>query len=410
VAVLAGGTALGQAVLIAVSPLLTRLYSPSDIGRFGVFSAAVGVGAVVACLRYEAAIVSADPEDVAPVTALAMALLVPASILAALAVELGAHAGVLGLAEIGPIGVALLCPTLALAGMANVLRFWFIRQQNLRPVSILVVLQNTARAGAQLALGLGKAAWVGLLLGDAIGRASGVAGLARSALREVRRDPQALTRARMSAVALKYRSFSTYFLVSSLIDVVAISLPVPLMAQAFGADTAGQFSLVQRVTAAPVALIAGTFADAFHGRLAALAREAPAAALSLFWRSFRTLLLVALAPTLVLSLLSRQLFPLVFGAQWSEAGAMASLIGPWLLAQFVVGPLSRAVLVYEGQRLKMIYDILALALVVGAFRSCQAARATAVQTVGVLTVVETAAYAVYFLILVMIIRKSTKAR
>ena len=405
VAVLAGGTALGQAVLIAVSPLLTRLYSPADIGRFGVFSAAVGVGSVIVCLRYEAAIVSAEPEDVAPVAALSTVLLVPASLLAALVVYAGARAGLLGLGELGPIGIAVLCPTLALAGIANVLRYWFIRQQNLRPVSILVVLQNSARAGAQVMLGLGKAGWLGLLLGDAFGRGFGVAGLARRALREVRGDPRAFTRAGMSSAASRYRAFSTYFLVSSLIDVAAMSLPVPLMAQSFGPEAAGQFSLVQRVTAAPIALIAGTFADAFHGRLAAVARETPAAAKSLFWRSFRTLLLVGLAPTLLLSLLSKQLFPLVFGSRWSEAGAMASLIGPWLLAQFVVAPLSRAVLVYEGQRLKMVYDIAALAFVVGAFKICAVVHATAVQTIGALAGVQTAAYGVYFVILVLIIRK-----
>jgi O-antigen/teichoic acid export membrane protein len=408
VALLAGGTALGQAVLIAVTPLLTRLYSPADMGHFGVFSAAVGLCSVFVCLRYEAAIVSAEPQDLAPVTALALTLIVPASILAALGVHVGGRASVLGLDQLGAVGSALVGPTLALAGMANILRYWFIRQQEMRPISALVFVQNAVRAVAQLAFGLSTATSLGLMLGETLGRAAGVGGLARRVVLAVRKDARAFTGLRMRAVAAKYKSFSTYFLVSSFIDVLAISLPIPLMAQGFGADAAGQFALVQRVIAAPLALVAGTFADAFHGRLAALAREQPEAAMPFFWKSFRTLALLAVVPTALFTALSPRLFPLVFGESWRLAGSMAALMGSWTLSAFVVSPLSRVVIVYDGQRMKFIYDVTALALVIGAFKLCVRLHASVLETVGALAVIQTFAFVVYFAILVALLRRRTR--
>ena len=61
VAVLAGGAALGQAITVLVSPILTRLYSPEDFGVFGVYASILGIVTVIASLRYEYAL--PFPED-----------------------------------------------------------------------------------------------------------------------------------------------------------------------------------------------------------------------------------------------------------------------------------------------------------------------------------------------------------
>jgi O-antigen/teichoic acid export membrane protein len=50
------GTALAQLVPIAVSPLLSRLYTPEQFGTFGLFSTIVGLAAVLATGRYELSI------------------------------------------------------------------------------------------------------------------------------------------------------------------------------------------------------------------------------------------------------------------------------------------------------------------------------------------------------------------
>ncbi len=47
VLLLSGGTLVGQLATVLVTPLLTRLYSPADMGLFGLYFSFVSVASVV---------------------------------------------------------------------------------------------------------------------------------------------------------------------------------------------------------------------------------------------------------------------------------------------------------------------------------------------------------------------------
>jgi O-antigen/teichoic acid export membrane protein len=51
VAVLVGGTAVGQAIVVLASPILTRLYTPEDFGVLAVYASLLGILSTVAALR-----------------------------------------------------------------------------------------------------------------------------------------------------------------------------------------------------------------------------------------------------------------------------------------------------------------------------------------------------------------------
>lgn len=75
VAVLAGGTAAGQAIVVLASPIITRLYTPEDFGVLAVYSSLLGILSTVAALRYELAIpLSEKDEDAAALLKIAMFL------------------------------------------------------------------------------------------------------------------------------------------------------------------------------------------------------------------------------------------------------------------------------------------------------------------------------------------------
>src|SRR3990172_1558670 len=68
---LVGGTTLAQGVNAIAAPVLTRIYSPHDFGIAAVFISIVSLLAVIACLRYEYAIVLPErDEDAVNVVAL----------------------------------------------------------------------------------------------------------------------------------------------------------------------------------------------------------------------------------------------------------------------------------------------------------------------------------------------------
>ncbi len=57
VMVVASGSAAAQAITMAFSPIITRLYGPEAYGSMGVFMSIAGVASTVAALSYPIAIV-----------------------------------------------------------------------------------------------------------------------------------------------------------------------------------------------------------------------------------------------------------------------------------------------------------------------------------------------------------------
>ncbi len=51
------GTSIAQAIPIAISPILTRLYTPEDFGVLALYIAIFSIISVIATLRYEFGVV-----------------------------------------------------------------------------------------------------------------------------------------------------------------------------------------------------------------------------------------------------------------------------------------------------------------------------------------------------------------
>ena len=60
---LMSGTTIAQAIPLAISPILTRIYSPSDFGVLAIYSSIMAVIAVIATCRYELAILQPKQND-----------------------------------------------------------------------------------------------------------------------------------------------------------------------------------------------------------------------------------------------------------------------------------------------------------------------------------------------------------
>ena len=54
--ILSGGFLLGQLLILATSPILTRLFTPAEFGVYAVFTALTGIFGNVLSMRYELAV------------------------------------------------------------------------------------------------------------------------------------------------------------------------------------------------------------------------------------------------------------------------------------------------------------------------------------------------------------------
>lgn len=153
--------------------------------------------------------------------------------------------------------------------------------------------------------------------------------------------------------------------------------------------------LVQTLFAGPMTIVGNSVADVFHGRAAALAREAPERVARLFMRTAGVLSGVAIPVGAAVVLLAPSLFPLVFGEQWQTAGYAAAALAPRMVVHMVVGPLSRIVFVYEGQKSKLIFDAVVLTLTIASLAAAKLLDLPFVTALAVLAWADLAAYGLY---------------
>lgn len=407
VTILAGGTAIGQALVVFTLPIVTRLYNPNDLGMFGLFTAYTGVVSVGSSLLYEAAIVSAREEVEAAYLVLISTLLTllttPFAILCLYSLI---TYDLLGFQNLPSITVLWAGISIALSAFFKILRYWFIRQSDFSLVSQSVILQNGTRSMTQLFFGSLNWGWPGLLLGDILGKSAGIARMLTKSLRGLTRRILPLNYTSLKFVLLNQRQFPLYAFPSSVIDVLAANLSIPLLTDLYGIEAAGYYVLSFRVMSLPIGLVGKSFADAFHSKVADYANKEPLAVKGFFFQTARILTLLGLPPAIVLAFIAPSFFGWIFGADWREAGILTSIMIPWALAQFIVSPLSRLVFVLNGQKFKLLYDVSALCVLLLSLYGGATLDAPLNVTVGVLSGFNTLTYGLYFLILLYLVNKN----
>lgn len=407
VAMLAGGTATAQAINVLMAPVITRLFSPADVGRIGLYLVFIDLASVALLLRLETALVSGRSErEAAQLAILAFAVLPITAVAASVLFFVLIHESIAGYEVLTESSTPWMIVSLALAGSGATLRYWLVRANRFRPISQSIVLQNVGRAGAQVGFGAAGLGWLGLLAADLLGRGAGLLVTLAAASRAVIAHAGPLGELPARALLRRYWRFPVLALPSSFLDAFALALPIPLITSLYGVEAAGLFVLVQLVLALPTAVIGTSVADAFHGRIAHLARESPELAVGLFRRTGIALMAIGTPFTIAGMILVPVVFDVIFGPAWHAAKPLVVVMAPWALASLVVGPLSRVVFVYEGQALKAVYDVMVLALVFGSLTWSAQRGFDLTRAVTVLSVVRVAAYAVYLVVLIWLMRRS----
>ena len=409
VAVLSGGTIVAQAINFLLIPLITRLYLPISVGQLALFTSFLSMAAVAVSLRYEFGIVSAqDEREASQLLFLSILFAVPLSLLISLLLFVLIHYSLFGFGSLPRYAALLMVPVLLSTGAFGCLRYWEIRRERYGIISRATVLQHGARCLSQVGIGWFRADAGGLLLGELLGRCTGMGAMFRDALPIVKPHLARTSRREFRETLKRNRKYAAYSLPSSFIDTLSVNVSVPLLVVLYGSGVAGHFAIVQRVMAVPMFLLTVGVADVFHSSMARHARENPQLCTALFRRTAIGLLLMGVMPAALLFFKGEPLFSLVFGSRWLLAGAMASAVAPWFLMQFVVSPLSRVVLVFQGQEFKLIYDLLTVVAIAVVFGMAKQRAFPVLQTIRWLSAVNTVAYAAYFILLMHVLAKNTR--
>lgn len=362
------GTSLAQAIPIAISPILTRLYSPDDFGRFALYMAIVMIAGVLVTGRYELAILLPRQDgDALHIAALAVVLSTAISTMLLIVVLFFAQpiATLLGNTALVPWLYWVPASTLLL-GIYQSLNYWSNRKAQYKRLAISRTVQSSCAALAQMGGGYAGVGAVGLVGGQVTGQILSTGVLARLIWREDHELIRALRLLRSLALAKKYINFPKYLIAAHGFNTVSGQMPVLLLSALFNTAVVGFFTLTQRVMAAPMSLVANALGDVFRQE-ASQAYIHQGNCKAIYKKTFMRLLLISAGPFTVFFFVAPALFAWIFGEQWRIAGEYARILTPMAFLQFVISPLSAMFMIAEKQRLDLLWQILLLFLVTSSF-------------------------------------------
>lgn len=396
VTVLAGGAALGQALTVLVSPILTRLYLPDDFGVFGVYASMLGIVTAISSLRYEYAIpLPDDDETAANILALCfVALLGTATIawfaLHSLGMPIAAWTNVPGLGRylwLIPLGVLG-------AGAYKILSYWAVRKKDFARISKTKVTRGFARASIQVGLGWLVAGPLGLILGQMAGETAGSAALGLGAWNKDRASFKQIGLVGIFKAATRYKRFLLFSSWADLFEALGLNIPQLLLAAFYGAQVAGWFALGQRVIAVPLNIVVESVSQVYFGEAARLPKDDPWAMRQLFLKLTGRLALIGSLPVTVICVLAPWLFTFIFGPEWSAAGQYVQFLGLAFAARFATVPFLHTLNVLERQDLYAIWEVTRLILVVSALVASRAWEIDHIHAIAIYSLSMLIAYAI----------------
>jgi O-antigen/teichoic acid export membrane protein len=388
---------VAQAAALAVSPVVSRLFTPGDFGAFAVYVAVLGVLIPVASLRYDMAIpVASDDDEAASVFRLGAAVLVAVVALSSVvAILRGPAAAALGLPSSSI--VPLLLPLgLLVAGMVQLTSAWAIRRRAYGGLAAARMTQGITQAGAQVLAGAAVVP-AGLLGADIVGRLAGLLVLARQSdapWRGLTQSGGGLPA--MRRAARRYRGFATLTGPAGLFNALVLALPAVMIVRLFGAEAGGGYGFGIRLFAAPLTLASQAVGQVFQAEAARELRNG-GNALVLFDRAAARLAIGGLALAGV-AMAAPWFFPPVFGPEWEPAGRMMRLLAPTFAAEAVVSPLSTSAILAQRPELELGASVLRVVVVITVFAAATIASWSLSRTLLVYAAAMVATYIVFFLL------------
>lgn len=355
----ATGTAVAQAITLAFTPLLTRLYGPEAMGLLGVFNAVVASLAALSALSYPLAIVlPSAAADAAALARLSLGLGLATATATAVVLALWGPAllDAVNAGELVPW--ALLIPLAMAVGVGSqVLSQWVARQQAFAFGARAAVAVSLCANGLKAVFGVLLPVAPALILSGLAGTLAGTV----MAWRQWRRHggPPASAPPRwpdLRRVAAQHRDFALLRTPQDSLNAVSQAAPLVWLAAAYGTAAAGHYTLAALALGAPVTLLGQSVGSVFYPRVTALVRAGGDVAGEI-WRTTRSLALLAAGPFVLLVLAGPAVFTLLFGEAWRPAGEYARWLAPWLFLQLVNKPAVAAIPALRLQGGLLVYEL-----------------------------------------------------
>ncbi|WP_048158215.1 lipopolysaccharide biosynthesis protein [Methanosarcina sp. Kolksee] len=360
---LTGGTTFAQIITILSVPVLTRLYQPENFGVWALYSSIVSVISVIICMRYEHSIMLPELDEDA-VNLLGVSFLaIGVMTVLTMGVMWFFKEPIISISNSPQIGdyLWLVPPFVLVNGIFFALNGWNSRTRLFRRLSFSRISSSISTTATQIIIGLiEKKSPTGLITGSLTGQSVATFILAGQIWRDDRNlIRKSLDWKKMCEVLKKYRKFPLVDSFSALMNSISWQLPAFLLAAFFSPSIVGFYSLGFRLLQMPMSLIGNSISQVFFQRASRASSRGTLP--GLVENVFKVLVIIGMFPILVLTIVGGDVFTVIFGKAWAEAGVYTQILGFWAFVWFISSPLTGIYLVVEEYDFGFRYNFFNLA-------------------------------------------------
>lgn len=356
------GSAVAQIIGFALTPIISRLFSPNDFGVYGAFSALASIiGAGVTLQFTQALMLPNNNEDALNLFVLSCLCTGIFGLLCLFCCIL-APAKVNGLMKTdGNWALALLVISPTIAGIIESCQAWCVRVKAFKNTSAAQVIRSISSSAGQIGFGHVNGGAPGLIVSSILGDLFSGWNLARVVSRDLVLWGHKIRWEKMMLLAREYRDFPIYSGSMNIINTISLGLPILLLTHYYGLPIAGAFAFAMRILSTPMSFVLTALRQVLFQK-AAEAYNAGDQLLPLFIKITIGLFALSIMPALLLFILAPQLFYWIFGSQWYVAGEFARSLVLWLLFMFCNLPAVIFARIIRIQRKLFYFDLLLLIL------------------------------------------------
>lgn len=367
VLLLMSGTVFAQLLNILFTPIITRLYSPSEYGVLTSYIAILGIIGFLGSLQYFSAIPVSDSDTKAlNITVLSFTILVINTIVIIFILSFAGNSILYFLNLDALTDYKYLIPLgFFLSNLFLILNSWGYRKKTYTVLTKIQYTRSIVNNGSKVAFSFFLGGSYGLILGQILGQIAGMFPLTKSFLSLI--DSKKIHRISTNRIfwsIKRYKNFPLYNGPTILISALSAHLPIIFISTLYGNESVGFYGLAYSISFLPMTLIGKAVQDVFYSEAASFGKYKIKEIKTLSDKFLKILILSSIFPLIIMIFYSPSIFALIFGAEWYDAGFFASILAVYAIAHLVFQPITVLFSIFEKQKIFLYLNLLKISLLI----------------------------------------------
>lgn len=340
------GTTLAQAIPIAISPILTRLYTPEDFGVYALFLSVIMIFTPIATLRYEHAIML--PRSSKSALALfqgSFYILVFMSFLISILIAVFNN-----LIKLETVLLFLLPIAIFLTGLINIIIAYLNRRRNYKKISNSMIITSFTNGMLNLMIGLFTNSHLILSFNIFFSKALSLKYLYKNFIQNISIK---ISTKDIYGELRRYNDMLKYSTPSALISAINTQSIIIFLTYFFEPILAGGYFLIQRVFGTPISVFSSSFSKVFFKDFTRSSNKR-----DLMYKAWISLFLFTLPFAILLYFFMYDIIVFVFGNDWKFVAEIAQILLPLYIIRFIFSSTSSSHITLRIQHLSLAFAVI----------------------------------------------------